>query len=100
LAPAAPARPVHDPDERLRGADLFPDVDAVLVHGPQDTAVAARSSPTSRRTASMSRPSVPRASTRAEATITPSAPALAMAGTWAGLLVRDTPPTRTATPAC
>ena len=43
----------------------------------------------------MSRPSGPSASTSAEATITPSAPALAIARTWAGF---ETPnPTATGT---
>ena len=43
----------------------------------------------------MSRPSVPSASTRADATITPSAPAFAIARTWAGLLTPN--PTATGT---
>ena len=45
--------------------------------------------------AATSRPSGPRASTRAEATITPSAPAFASADTWAGLLTPNPTPTGT-----
>ena len=55
----------------------------------------ARRSPTSRPSAARSRPSGPSASTRAEATMTPSAPALAIARTCAGLLTPN--PTATGT---
>src|SRR5262249_30180820 len=57
--------------------------------------VAARSRETSDPTAATSLPSTPRASTRALATMTPSAPAFAIARTWAGV---ETPkPTATGT---
>ncbi len=57
--------------------------------------VAARSSPTSVAKALTSRPSGPSESTSAEATITPAAPASAMARTWAGWLTPN--PTATGT---
>jgi hypothetical protein len=57
--------------------------------------VAARSSRTNAARATTSRPSGPNASTSAEATMTPSAPAFAIARTWAGRLTPN--PTATGT---
>ena len=76
--PGGPARrdPRRDGDEGLR----------VVAADAQASRVAARRSPTSRARPSTSRPSGPSASTSADATMTPSAPAAAMARTWAGRL--------------
>src|SRR4029079_14789183 len=98
LAGAAPAGPVGgrgegplrralDRDQdRVRHRSILPSAPDGMRQVRVRPSVACRSCPTSRAIASTSDPSRPRASTSALATITPAAPAFAIARTWAGRL--------------
>src|SRR5262245_46979311 len=89
LPGSTPARPVDRGREHLLRARLDRDVD---LHGRP---VAAARSATRRAIPSTSVPSSPSASTSADATITPPAPAFAMDRTWTGRLTPNPTPTGT-----
>src|SRR4051794_40331588 len=91
LSGPGPAGPVDRAGERLLQGLL--DRHRDLHDAPR--AVASRSSPTSLVSLAISRPSDPSASTRADATITPSAPAVAIDRTCSGVLTPN--PTATGT---
>src|SRR4051794_18283544 len=82
LRGACPARPVDRSRERLLGARLDDDRDLHPLAAP----VPPRRSLTSVESRATSRPSGPSASTSADATTTPSAPAFTIDRTWAAVL--------------